>query len=460
MGATRWQSCNVLRPGTDQSFLWHFETRGGKFVPKGETQIANGKPLPGRLVAKSWQTWLQPRLNIAWLPRESVFLRVIQLPASSPDEVRSMVELQLEKLSPMPVNQIVWTVHLHGQGEEGLQTVVVVLAEREAVEKFLGTLEEKGFLADRLEVPLLDQLQFVEPKWDGAWIVPEGLPGADRAIVGWWYGGVLRSLGLALLPASGDRVAAVKDQLLQMAWAGEMEGWLTSGPAWHLVAAGETFDRWQPVVSEALGETVSVVEPRSPALLAEATAARARTTGGPGLLPPEFASRYRQQLVDRLWMRGLGAVLVLYIIGVLIYFGVLSVESWRTRAVERELTSLGTSYTNALKLDARFNVLNEREELKYAALDCLQLTAQHLPALAVLDGFNFSDGEKVTLNGTAPADLVSDLIEFDTAMRRATVRGKPMFDPARGSQINYRQNPRDNTVSWNLSLELRRNPLP
>ena len=28
------------------------------------------------------------------------------------------------------------------------------------------------------------------------------------------------------------------------------------------------------------------------------------------LLPPEYTARYRQQFIDRLWMRGLGAVLM------------------------------------------------------------------------------------------------------------------------------------------------------
>jgi len=51
-------------------------------------------------------------LNVAWLPSEEVFLRVIELPKSNFEETRSMVELQLEKLSPMPVAQIVWAIHI------------------------------------------------------------------------------------------------------------------------------------------------------------------------------------------------------------------------------------------------------------------------------------------------------------------------------------------------------------
>ena len=47
--------------------------------------------------------------------------------------------------------------------QTNLQTVVVVIAARNVVEEFLGELEGQGYLADRLELPLLDQLQAFVP---------------------------------------------------------------------------------------------------------------------------------------------------------------------------------------------------------------------------------------------------------------------------------------------------------
>ena len=75
----------------------------------------------GQIVAKDWRSLWQRKLNIAWLPPEKVFLRVAQFPASDFDETLAMVELQLEKLSPMPVTQIVWTIHLLPHAEGNLQ---------------------------------------------------------------------------------------------------------------------------------------------------------------------------------------------------------------------------------------------------------------------------------------------------------------------------------------------------
>src|SRR3954467_1381214 len=124
----RWTSANVLRAAGETKRLWQFVFRGENVqLTREETKLPN-EPLPPRMVAKDWQTLYQPKLNIAWLPADKVFLRVIQLPpADSAEETASMLELQLEKLSPLPVAQIVWTFDLL-PGSIGVQTAIVVIA--------------------------------------------------------------------------------------------------------------------------------------------------------------------------------------------------------------------------------------------------------------------------------------------------------------------------------------------
>ena len=197
----RWNSCNILQIAPDANRLWQFDAKGGGFVLNREH---HGPSLPARFVAKSWSSLWHPRLNVAWLPPENVFLRVIELPKSNFDETLAMVELQLEKLSPMPVTQIVWTMHVLPQpagGEataDNLQNIIVVIAARNAVEEFLGRLEGQGFLADRLEAPMLDQLEM-----DGS--SGQSAAEANRGFIRccstartprWWRGGLAARCGI------------------------------------------------------------------------------------------------------------------------------------------------------------------------------------------------------------------------------------------------------------------------
>ena len=69
--------------------------------------------------------------------------------------------------------------------------------------------------------------------------------------------------------------------------------------------------------------------------------------------------------------------------------------SYRAQGVERQVAALGGSYTNAIQLKARYGVLKERQELKYAALDCWKVIAEQLPEGISLQRFSFADGSKL-----------------------------------------------------------------
>ena len=131
----RWNSCNVFQFDRGTRHLWQFSNKFA--IQKEEAKLAN-ESLNAKLFQKDWQTLFQPRLNVAWLPPEHVFLRIIQLPRASFDETLSMVELQLEKLSPMPVTHVVWSVQLLPHPAENMQTAIVIIAARNVVEEFLG----------------------------------------------------------------------------------------------------------------------------------------------------------------------------------------------------------------------------------------------------------------------------------------------------------------------------------
>jgi len=454
----RWHSCNILYAAADARRVWQFDA--GKFSLNREQTSYPGEPLPARMIGKDWRSLFQQKLNVAWLPPESVFLRVIQLPKASLDETISMVELQLEKLSPVPVTQIVWTLHVLPHAAEGMQTALVVIVARNVVEEFLGKLEGQGYTADRLEVSFLEQLLATTIVGDGAWVYPEVQGAKNTAVVAWWYGGVLRNFDFILLPPGALMAANLRDQLRQMLWAGELEGWITAPPAWHLVAGDSVAMEWEPVLRQAVETSIDAIAPLNPQAAAALSARRAVGSETKiNLMPAEFSTRYRQQFVDRLWMRGLLAVGVVYVAGVLVYFAALEVLTLKASGVERQVAGVSNTYTNAIQLKARYGVLKDRQELKYAALDCWKAVADLLPASVTLESLNFNDGQKLLLGGMADSSAVNELIDFCDALRKTQVNGQPLFDQKKGDQV---PSPRaaGGNVSWTFNLELKRTETP
>ncbi|HEV2454512.1 MAG TPA: hypothetical protein VGY98_09630 [Verrucomicrobiae bacterium] len=451
----RWKFCNILHTAFDSSRLWQYEAKGN-FKLQREARLGDKLPMPANLVAKSWNTLWQPKLNVAWLPAGTVFLRVIELPKGPFEETVAMVELQLEKLSPQPVAQIVWTIHTMPQPAGEVQTVIVVMAARSAVEEFLGHLEGKNFMPDRLETPMLDQLEATSGLGDGAFIWAAAMGDPRSALVAWWYGGILRGVHFILLPSTGDRAANLKTQLAQLVWHGELEGWLTAKPAWHLIADGVAAAEWEALLRTALDEPVKVTAPLPAGDLAVRTARRAaQSLDHPvaSLLPPEHSNRYREQYRDRLWLHGLYAAGLLYLAYVAFYFGMTQIRSMQYDKLQGQVGALTASYNNAMQLQAQFAVLQQRQTLKFAALDCWKTVADNLPEGVTLERFGFGS-EILSLAGSAPQDQIQSLDNFGSSLQKAkNSDGQAMFKPSEPMGMRMYLD----KVDWNLTLKLAQN---
>lgn len=413
----RWYTANILQTGAGGRRLWNLSASGDRFVVQGEKILLLHEPAPAGIAGKDWHTLFRGKLNIAWLPADKVFLRVVQLPPADSSEMSQMVELQLEKLSPLPVTHIVWSIYLlpRPANAEALQTVIVIIASRNAVEEFLGHLETEGFLADRLESPGLDQLLAAHIQRDGVWIFP-GAAG-EPALVAWWYGGTIQNLTLVSLPPGLERGPQLKTQIEQIAWAGELEGWLTGAPKIFLAAAPPDVTFWESVFKEA-GEEIEVIAPIPAAELAALSAQRCAAQAGTSLLPQEYATRYHQRFIDGLWFRGLMAAGSAYVVFWLIYLGGSYGSGMQFKRVQNDLKGLGGSYTNSLKDAAQIQILRDRQQLKFASLDCWKTLAELLPDTMTVGSFYFQP-DKLELSGTVTADDKADVTKFNEAMRNA-----------------------------------------
>ena len=208
---------------------------------------------------------------------------------------------------------------------------------------------------------------------------------------------------------------------------------------------------------QALGETVTVSAPPSPAELAGHTAKRATTANQTNLLPAEFTERYRQQFVDRLWLRGLAYAGLAYAVFLAFYFSAVAFRTYQATKVEGQVAAISNEYTNVVELQARYAVLQKREQLKFAGLDCWQVVAQLLPSGIQLQRMSLTAGQKLALSGSTTPDMVNTLFDFDSAMRKYKVKDaqgneQQFFDPQQGEHVNPRT--AANITTWSCSLIL------
>ena len=421
--AARWPVANVLdvRPDHPRRLL-HFAVEKQKPQLRSEQPVAEDGTLDQELVGKDWRAAVQKRLNIAWLPADRLYLRALQLPLCDEADLAPMLELQLEKLSPLPVSQVVWTHARLPGGSEGQQTILLAIQPRSGIEEFLGRLETRGFNADRLDFPVIDQLLALQPTGDSAWLLPLN---AQTVLAAWWANGAWQNVSLLGTATPADRAKALRNQIAQIQWAGELEGWLLSEPVWHIVGGPETIHDWEPAVAEALGRSP---EPH-PALGAVELATRnveraVRSGNATPLVPSERALSYQQQLNNRLWIGALGAVLGAYVVGVVIYIAALQVVKYQRQRIEAAVKEIAGSYTNAFQMRKRVEVLEQQANLKFAALDAWKTAAVDLPPELQLSWLVISRGKKMTLSGTASSDASTQVIDYNERLAKTTINGQ------------------------------------
>ncbi|MCX8108365.1 MAG: hypothetical protein N3G20_06130 [Verrucomicrobiae bacterium] len=457
MKSHRWQNANVVATVGDSRWLWQFKRSGSRVELESSKTLALTSKLPPSAVTKTVRDLWQPRLNVAWLPANQVFVRVVHLPPCEPSEVPAMLEFQIEKLCPLPLAQAVWTAHVMPGRDNDVTTAIVIMVPRSFVEQYLGELEGIGYIPDRLDVPFLAELLSVSVEGDEVWVHARREAGKIISVVAWWNEGKLVNLNLFQLPNDLTAASHLVEFLRQTAWAGEMEGWLPDNPKWHLMSDSTIAAEFQAALTDFIGFTPQLHRAPEPQELA-AVAIHLDTTAN--LLPAEHMVRYRQQFVDRLWMRGLGGVALIYLACVVVFMAVLQYLGFQKTRVEREVAEMAGSYTNALQLKAKIAVLEEQMSLKFAALDCWKCASEALPQELTLTQLSFQRGKKLGLYGTGPPDQQTKVTEFNEALSKCTVNGRPLFSQVttrsiQGGGVGAGNRP----MNWNIECEIKRSDL-
>ena len=475
--ASRLQSCNVLSLSPSGiRIAWRFQVKAGEPVAQGPVPMEPGKPLPTVLVGNDWRRLLQPRIDVAWLPAESVFVRAVDLPSASPDEIPGMIEFQLERLSPLPPAQVVWTVETveanfaapvetPGTGGEGaslpapVMTAWVTLVSRTVVEEWLERLKAGGYVADRLEFPLLRELRDCRPKADGVWLIVDAAPDARVVLAGWFLGGRWREIGLVRIPPGSEGATGLVDQLTRVAWAGEWNGWLKALPQVSVVAEEPVVAELNSALSEWSGQPVLSQSRLEPARVAELSARHQLLDAPRSLVPEDIALSRRHEFIDGLWIRALSVAAVMYLAFVFCFMVALKVQEYRLDTLRDEGNAIAGSYTNALQTKAQVAILQDQVALRFAALDAWRAAVEALPETLNLTQLDFTRGRALELTGTVNADNTAEVTKYNSELKKLELNGQPLFARVEPATFFPAQGP-GGSVRWGFKAELKRAESP
>ncbi|MAS76217.1 MAG: hypothetical protein CMO57_07450 [Verrucomicrobiales bacterium] len=457
---TNWSSCNLIEPAIEGSRLWQFSASSKKVRLSGDLRVPENEGPPAKVVSKTWTDIFSKKMNIATIPAEKVFLRVVILPECEPEELLPMLEFQIEELSPLPLAQVVWSAErVPGvNNDNGNQTVIIMIASRDTVESRLTELEPLGFLADRVEVPTLREFFAIESRNDGAHI--QLIQGEDSvlALISWWFDGQLRDVNSFNLPDQEGSQDALVEKINRVTWAGEVSGWMPSDVTCYLAKRGDVSADWQAILARCFGDRIREVEPMSEVDLATATAEYSTKSAAPGLMLEDYTKRYRQRFQDSLWMQGIKGVVLMLLLGLVFYFGYGNYLQSNLDDLVIQAKREGNKYTNALALKARMETLDKRDKLKVAALKAWDKISIELPQELKFTELTFTSdrtlsgktSRQLRIRGSADTGAKSLIFNYQEALTRMEdENGNALFSEV--SSDGTREDPRKKQLTWALT---------
>jgi hypothetical protein len=175
-------------------------------------------------------------------------------------------------------------------------------------------------------------------------------------------------------------------------------------------------------------------------------------------MPEDWAAQQRQKFIDRLWLNGLGALGVAYLIFLFGFLIWLNFRKYQLDDLRSEVAAMGLNYTNTLQLKAQVGILEEQVALRYAALDAWQAVVTVLPAELTLTQLDFQKGRTLQLSGTVSPDSVSEVTKFNSELIKAKLNNQPLFAKVKPAVISSR--PGAPSATWSFEAELQRSDAP
>lgn len=340
---------------------------------------------------------------------QDVLCRTLQLPATDVGEIKQMLDLQIENLTPLPVEEVVYGFEPL-EAADGPTRVLVAIARKAAVNERVEVLENAGL---RPEIVSVDALAMFR-----ALVRRHTLPQDERlnALV-FLNGGaanvVVFCRGAPLQVRSIVRPADAAGKAEEESALGEdLRRTLVAAAAeMPEQAVGRVFflakDEAQKALARRIADGWSVpteflddAAVPSPAL---SLCLQCAAVGDNqlNLLPDEWRQKRRAAALRRRLVRGGIALAALYVLAIAMFLSATALRRAQLRQLGAEMQSLRPQFNEARQLQSTLMAMRKQLDTTYSALEVLREISVRMPDNLKLNQFLYKKDQAVTLRGQA-----------------------------------------------------------
>ena len=348
------------------------------------------------------------------IPTDQVLMRVLTLPSVDDEDIPGMVELQVDKLSPFPIENMVVSHELLTRSET-TSTVVVVACQIANIEEKGAILNQAGVKARRVDVELMgwwrSLLESGSVKETGTHViilmtgaiptmvfVNGGMPAAFRSLKG--------CEGLSDEDLGSELVREIEYTLMSRELVEEKLG----APAIAIWSDGEPSPQLLAAVKDASGANVTGHDLSTLMSSSHGMALRASAEGRIDLTPETWSEERKAKQFKR---RMIVAAAVAFGIWLILFGGAngyYQFEKSRLSNLEAQRELIREPANDVRLLRRRVKMVEAYLDHSQSALECLREIAKVQPAGIDLTSYSYKKGETVKIVGQG--DSVEKVLDF------------------------------------------------
>lgn len=378
------------------------------------------------------------------IPASWVLLRIAELPSGSPEEIKSMAELQIDKFSPFPIEESAISHEILSE-QDGRCRLLLSAIRTDTINLLAGALRAAGIEPKWVDINLLGWWKLIQ---DAGKVQQTGLQvsiiledsSCDIIIASAGIPIAMRSLsGMDEIPAAEADEEIARETALTLSSLDLNHDGVhpVSFSVWH---RGESPTGLIKVFADQFQITAHPEALDALPSLAEGLLRRTetRTSGRMDLAPiawlqTETALRTKRRVIiisivaASLWLTGMLAL-----------FGSIQFQKSSIDSLTRELTELKGPAEKVKAVRERTQGLTKYMDRSFSGLECLREISDRLPQGITLKSFNYHKNKNLEMSGEAEeyaqiADFKKDLersklfIASELSRTRRTKDGKEEF---------------------------------
>ena len=355
---------------------------------------------------------------------EDVLCQILRLPATEPGELKQMLDLQIDSLTPLPIEEVVYSFQPLDT-VDGQTRVLVAIAPKATVNQRVEALEAAGLQPEIVSVDTLAMFRALASRsllaGDDKLNVLVILSAASTDVIVYSQG---MPLAVRSIVPGATAESVLREELQRTLIAAEAGYPQRALGGVTFLAPSEDLKAFAQEVANGLNAPASFLTDGAVPSIGLSLCMQCATGEGAtlNLLPEEWRSRRQSTAFRQRLIRGAIGVGVVYALALAVFLTLFAVKKTHLLRVESEIKSRQTKFLEAKELQGQLIAMTKQLDTQSSALEVLREVASRLPENVKLTYFQYKKDQAVSIKAQAPS--ASAALEFQTQLEKCELFSK------------------------------------